>query len=145
MSESSRLFGHYLLVVGARLFAQFVTNDEISLEKEWDFWDFWGYSHNNRSSELDNVVVGRVETRKRCVDATQTIVFLEGAAVKLFIRYEHVDVKYCEDTVEISRKRLICRSTDPILGLVVSCFSAFAPVASAKNEGLARKLDKILT
>jgi hypothetical protein len=75
----------------------------------------------------------------------QMIAFLEGTAVELFIQYAHVGVKYCEDTVKNSRKRLICRSTDPIVGLAVSHFSAFAPVASAKNKGLARKLDKILT
>ena len=76
---------------------------------------------------------------------TQTIAFLGGAAVKLFVQYARVSVKYCEDTVKNGRKRSICRSTDPILGLVASPLSAFAPVPSAKNEGLARKLNKILT
>ncbi len=32
-----------------------------------------------------------------------------------------------------------------VVGLAVSRFSPFAPVASTKNKGLARKLDKILT
>jgi hypothetical protein len=70
---------------------------------------------------------------------------LEGTAIKLFVQYAHVGMKCLEDTVKNSRKRLICRLTDPILGLAVSCFSMFAPVASAKNKGLARKLDKTLT
>jgi hypothetical protein len=50
--------------------------------------------------------------------------------------------------VKNGRKRSICRSIDPILGcrpLVVSCFRAFAPVASTKNEGLEQVFDKILT
>ncbi len=56
--------------------------------------------------------------------------------------------KYHKDTVKNGRKRLICRSIDPIHGcwtLAVSHFRAFAPVASAKNEGLERVFDKILT
>ena len=76
---------------------------------------------------------------------TQTIAFLGGAAVKLFVQYARVGVKYPEDTVKNVCKRLICRSTGPILGVAVFCFSAFVPVASAKNKGLARKLNKILT
>ncbi len=112
VSESSRLFGHYLLVVGIRLFTQFVMNDEISLEKEWDFWDFWDSPHNDRSNELNNVIAGRDATRKRHVDATQTILFLEGAVVELFVQYSRIGVKYREDTVKNGRKRLICRSMD---------------------------------
>jgi hypothetical protein len=56
--------------------------------------------------------------------------------------------KYCKDTVKNGCKRLICRLIDPILGcwpLAVSLFRAFAPVASAKNEGLEQVFDKILT
>jgi hypothetical protein len=56
--------------------------------------------------------------------------------------------KYRKDTAKNGRKRLICRLIDPILGclpLTVSCFRAFAPVASAKNEGLEQVFDKILT
>jgi hypothetical protein len=43
VSQSSWLFGHYLLVIGVRLFvknSKCVTKDRISLEKEQD-WDFW--------------------------------------------------------------------------------------------------------
>ncbi len=67
--QSSRLFKHYLLVVGVRLFVEngeCVTNDGFSLEKERDFWDS---SCNDRSSELDDVIGGRDAMRKRCVDA----------------------------------------------------------------------------
>jgi hypothetical protein len=56
--------------------------------------------------------------------------------------------KYYKDTVKNGRKRLICRSIDPILGcrpFMVSCFRAFAPVASTKNKGLEQVFDKILT
>ncbi len=70
--QSSRLFGHYLLVVGVRLFVEnskCVTNDGISLEKEWD-WDFWNSPSNNLSSELDNVIGGQDATRKRHVNMT---------------------------------------------------------------------------
>jgi hypothetical protein len=58
--QSSRLFGHYLLVVGVRLFvenSEWVTNDRISLEKESD-WDFWDSPRNGWSSKLDDVVGG---------------------------------------------------------------------------------------
>jgi hypothetical protein len=42
MLQSSRLFGHYLLIIGIRLFVknrECITNNGISSEKEWD-WDF---------------------------------------------------------------------------------------------------------
>jgi hypothetical protein len=58
MLQSSRLFGHYLLVVGVRLFvknSECVTNNGIFSEKERD-WDFWDSPCNNRSSKLDDVV-----------------------------------------------------------------------------------------
>jgi hypothetical protein len=64
--QSPRIFGPYLLVVGARLFAKngkCITNDRISSEKEQD-WDFWDSPCNDRSSELDDVVGGRDATRK---------------------------------------------------------------------------------
>jgi hypothetical protein len=54
------------------------------------------------------------------------ITFLEGAAVELFFQYARVGMKYCEDTVKNSHKRLIRHLTDPILSLAVSCFSVFA-------------------
>jgi hypothetical protein len=71
--EGSWLFGHYLLVVGIRLFvknSKCITNNRIFLEKEWDFLDFWDSPCNNQSSELNNVIVGQDATRKRHVDAT---------------------------------------------------------------------------
>ena len=58
--QSSRLFGHYLLIVSIRLFvknSKCITNDRISLEKEGD-WDFWDSHCNDWSSELDDVVGG---------------------------------------------------------------------------------------
>ncbi len=60
MLQSSWLFGHYLLVLGLRLFvknSKCITNDRISLEKEGD-WDFWDSHCNDWSSELDDVVGG---------------------------------------------------------------------------------------
>ncbi len=61
MPQSSRLFRHYLLVVGIRLFknSKCVTNDGISREKERDS------PYNDRSNKLDNVVRGRDAARKR--------------------------------------------------------------------------------
>jgi hypothetical protein len=80
VSQSSRLFGHYLLFIGIRLFvknSECITNDGISLEKERD-WDFWDSPCNDRSSELINVIGGGDATRKHHVDTTQTIAFLEA-------------------------------------------------------------------
>ncbi len=72
--QSSRLLGHYLLVVSIRLFVKngkCVTNDRISSEKERDFWES---PCNNRSSELDDVVGGQDATRNRCVNAADNCV-----------------------------------------------------------------------
>ncbi len=149
MLQSSRLFGHYLLVVGVRLFvknSECITNNGISLEKEWD-WDFWDSPRNDWRSELKNVVGGQM--RQKSVALTQQMTpFLKGAAVKLFVQYACVGVR---NIVKIWSKtavkgRFAARRTRfLVVGLAVSHFSAFSPVASAKNKGLARKLDKILT
>jgi hypothetical protein len=72
VSQSFRLFRHYLLLVSVRLFVEnskCVTNGRISLEKERD-WDFWYSPCNDRSSKLDDVIGGQDATRKHCVDAT---------------------------------------------------------------------------
>jgi hypothetical protein len=60
--QSSRLFGHYLLVVGIRLFknSKCVMNNRISREKERDS------PCNDWSNKLDDVVGGRDAARKRC-------------------------------------------------------------------------------
>jgi hypothetical protein len=116
--QSSLLFGHYLLVVGIRLFvktSKCVTNDRISLEKEWD-WDFWDSPHNNRSSELDDVIGGQDATRKRHVDATDVPDPRRHHRQTLCLIGMHRREKYHEDTVKNGRKRLICCLTDPILG-----------------------------
>jgi hypothetical protein len=87
--QSSWLFGHYLLVVGVRLFEnrECITNNRISREKERDS------PCNNRISKLDDVVGGRDAARKHCRSMQQTIVFLEGAAAEHFIRYARVCVR----------------------------------------------------
>ncbi len=78
----------------------------------------------------------------------QTITFLEGAAVELFVPYARVGVR---NIVKIRSKTALkgCfaarRTRFLVVGLAVSRFSAFEPVASTKNKGLARKLDKIFT
>jgi hypothetical protein len=72
MLQSSRLFEHYLLIIGIRLFVEnreCVTNNGISSEKESD-WDFWDSPCNDRSSKLNNVVGGQDATMKRRVDVT---------------------------------------------------------------------------
>jgi hypothetical protein len=82
MSQSLRLFGHYLLVVGIRLFvenSECVTNDRISKEKERDS------PCNDQSSKLDDVVGGQDVARKRHRSTRQTITFLEGAAIEHFV------------------------------------------------------------
>jgi hypothetical protein len=136
VSRSLRLFGHYLLVVGVRLLVkdnERVTNNRISTEKKWVS------PCNDRSSKLDDVVGGQDAARKRRQSTQQTIAFLEGPAIEHFVRYACVGMK---NIVMIWSKTAVkgqfCRSIDPILGcrpLVVSRFRAFAPVASAKNEG----------
>jgi hypothetical protein len=58
MSQSSQLFGHYLLIVGIRLFvenSECIMNNGISLEKERGFWDS---PCNDRSSEIVDVIGG---------------------------------------------------------------------------------------
>jgi hypothetical protein len=84
---SSRLFGHYLLVVGVRQNSECVTNNGISREKERDS------PCNDRSSKLDDVVGGQDAARKHCQSTQQTIAFLEGAAVEHFVRYARVGVR----------------------------------------------------
>ncbi len=78
----------------------------------------------------------------------QMIAFLEGATIELFVWYAHVGVR---NILKIQSKTAVKgqfatrRTRFLVVSLVVSCFSAFVPVISAKNKGLARKLDKILT
>jgi hypothetical protein len=61
VSQSLRLFWHYLLVIGIRLFenSECITNNGISREKELDS------PCNNQSSKLDDVVGGQDGVRKR--------------------------------------------------------------------------------
>ncbi len=82
------------------------------------------------------------------VSTWQTIAFLEGTTIELFIQYAHVGVinivKIWSKTTE--KGWFAARWTRLlVVSLAVSRFSVFAPVTSAKNKGLARKLDKILT
>jgi hypothetical protein len=82
--QSLWLFGHYLLVLGIRLFknSKCVTNDWISREEERDS------PCNNWSS------IGGKDVVKKCHQLMQqTIAFLEGAAVKHFVQYARVWVR----------------------------------------------------
>ncbi len=70
----------------------------------------------------------------------QTITFLEGTAIELFVQYARVGMRYIvkiRSKIAVKGQFATRQTRFLVVGLGVSSFSAFAPVASAKNKVLA--------
>jgi hypothetical protein len=135
-----QLFSFFFFVVVNRLgFEHCVCGTNNATWKDWDS------PCNNWSGMLDDIVVS--DAQGWVVVLTQdTMAILLGVAVELFVQYVCVVCKILQGVGQNRPKKVDSMLNGPNswLSALRSLVLAFAPVASAKNKGLAGKLIIIL-